>query len=444
MHAEQASLERYRIALDPLRRLLLIAVPVVLGVLAGVERALGVADLAAVAQRQPVRDHRPPVRHGRVVLRVHAAVPAVRARVPVRDRRAVVRRRGRRALPLRRPPAAVAGRQASAPPPARTCPSLLGVFVLLKAVGVLARPLRPGRHARTASCTGLTYTDVNAVLPGEDHPALRSSLICAVLFFVERVPRRVASGRHRVRAAARHVRADRRRLPGARAAVPGASERGGQGERRTSSATSTRRGRRTTSTDVDDRSSTRRSRRRRPRRWQQARARSRTSGCRPAVVGADVPQLQQIRAYYGVPRHPRRRPLPAQRQAARRRRRGARAEPERHRRRQRNWVNDHLVYTHGYGVVAAYGNTATSDGKPQFFESGHAADGPARRRSSRGSTSARTRRSTRSSARPPARRPVELDYPDDERRAGPDEQHATRAPAASPVGSAFRTGCCTR
>ena len=22
----------------------------------------------------------------------------------------------------------------------------------------------------------------------------------------------------------------------------------------------------------------------------------------------------------------------------------------------RNWVNDHTVYTHGYGIVAAYGN----------------------------------------------------------------------------------------
>lgn len=36
----------------------------------------------------------------------------------------------------------------------------------------------------------------------------------------------------------------------------------------------------------------------------------------------------------------------------------------------RNWVNDHTVYTHGYGVVAAYGNKVTSDGQPQFFESG--------------------------------------------------------------------------
>jgi uncharacterized membrane protein (UPF0182 family) len=35
-----------------------------------------------------------------------------------------------------------------------------------------------------------------------------------------------------------------------------------------------------------------------------------------------------------------------------------------------NWVNDHTVYTHGYGVVAAYGNKVTADGQPMFFESG--------------------------------------------------------------------------
>jgi uncharacterized protein len=37
---------------------------------------------------------------------------------------------------------------------------------------------------------------------------------------------------------------------------------------------------------------------------------------------------------------------------------------------QRNWYNDHVVYTHGFGVVAAYGNTRTGDGKPVFFQSG--------------------------------------------------------------------------
>lgn len=36
----------------------------------------------------------------------------------------------------------------------------------------------------------------------------------------------------------------------------------------------------------------------------------------------------------------------------------------------RNWVNDHTVYTHGYGVVAAYGNKVTADGQPRFFEYG--------------------------------------------------------------------------
>jgi uncharacterized membrane protein (UPF0182 family) len=36
---------------------------------------------------------------------------------------------------------------------------------------------------------------------------------------------------------------------------------------------------------------------------------------------------------------------------------------------QRNWLNDHTVYTHGYGVVAAKGNTREDDGRPTFFES---------------------------------------------------------------------------
>ncbi|QTE30025.1 UPF0182 family membrane protein [Pengzhenrongella sicca] len=36
----------------------------------------------------------------------------------------------------------------------------------------------------------------------------------------------------------------------------------------------------------------------------------------------------------------------------------------------RNWVNDHTVYTHGFGVVAAYGNTTSVDGQPAYFEGG--------------------------------------------------------------------------
>ena len=35
---------------------------------------------------------------------------------------------------------------------------------------------------------------------------------------------------------------------------------------------------------------------------------------------------------------------------------------------QRNWVNDHTVYTHGFGLVAAYGNRSGEDGQPVFYQ----------------------------------------------------------------------------
>ena len=35
---------------------------------------------------------------------------------------------------------------------------------------------------------------------------------------------------------------------------------------------------------------------------------------------------------------------------------------------QRNWLNDHLTYTHGFGLVAAYGNRAAVNGEPDFAE----------------------------------------------------------------------------
>ena len=36
----------------------------------------------------------------------------------------------------------------------------------------------------------------------------------------------------------------------------------------------------------------------------------------------------------------------------------------------RSWYNDTVVYTHGYGVVAAYGNQRSPDGQPLFLEAG--------------------------------------------------------------------------
>jgi uncharacterized membrane protein (UPF0182 family) len=34
------------------------------------------------------------------------------------------------------------------------------------------------------------------------------------------------------------------------------------------------------------------------------------------------------------------------------------------------WYNDHVVFTHGYGIVAAFGNERNDDGQPTFLESG--------------------------------------------------------------------------
>ncbi|MBU6347284.1 MAG: UPF0182 family protein [Actinomycetales bacterium] len=36
---------------------------------------------------------------------------------------------------------------------------------------------------------------------------------------------------------------------------------------------------------------------------------------------------------------------------------------------QRNWFNDHMVFTHGYGMVAAYENKVGAEGSPSFLES---------------------------------------------------------------------------
>lgn len=89
----------------------------------------------------------------------------------------------------------------------------------------------------------------------------------------------------------------------------------------------------------------------------------------PAVVSPTFNQLQQIRGYYSFNNK-----LDVDRYDLQDDRRGAIVAvreinlagiPDG----QRNWTNDRVVYTHGYGVVAAYDNTALSNGQPDFFES---------------------------------------------------------------------------
>ncbi len=79
---------------------------------------------------------------------------------------------------------------------------------------------------------------------------------------------------------------------------------------------------------------------------------------------------------------------------------------------QRNWINDHTVYTHGYGVVAAYDNTANSDGQPSFYESNVPPSGKLNITQPRVYFGEQSPQYSVVGA-PSTTNPVELDYPDD-------------------------------
>jgi len=87
----------------------------------------------------------------------------------------------------------------------------------------------------------------------------------------------------------------------------------------------------------------------------------------PALLSPTFRQLQQVRGYYGFPdaldidRYPQegqRGAVVAVREL------NLAGLPSG----QDNWINSHTVFTHGFGFVAAYDNTAQADGRPDFFE----------------------------------------------------------------------------
>jgi uncharacterized membrane protein (UPF0182 family) len=88
----------------------------------------------------------------------------------------------------------------------------------------------------------------------------------------------------------------------------------------------------------------------------------------PAVVSATFNQLQQIRGYYSfnnrldIDRYTFNGAQRGTVIAAREINLAGISEG------QRNWTNERIVFTHGFGVVAAYDNTALSNGQPDFFE----------------------------------------------------------------------------
>jgi uncharacterized membrane protein (UPF0182 family) len=84
----------------------------------------------------------------------------------------------------------------------------------------------------------------------------------------------------------------------------------------------------------------------------------------PNVLSATFRQLQQIRPYYSFPES-----LDIDRYTVDGIKRDvvlAVRELNIEGNPSRNWINDHLVYTHGFGLVAAYGNDRDVDGKPKF------------------------------------------------------------------------------
>ncbi|MCI7672194.1 MAG: UPF0182 family protein [Schaalia hyovaginalis] len=137
----------------------------------------------------------------------------------------------------------------------------------------------------------------------------------------------------------------------------------------------------------------------------------------PQVITKTVQQLQQSRPYYGfdsgmkVDRYTvgdeRRDTVIAVREMNLA---GLSAE-------QRTWVNMHTVYTHGFGVVAAYGNTLTSDGLPSYWEQSVPSRGEMGDYEERVYFSPNAPQYSIVGA-PEGADPQELDYPDDNAKGG--------------------------
>jgi uncharacterized membrane protein (UPF0182 family) len=103
---------------------------------------------------------------------------------------------------------------------------------------------------------------------------------------------------------------------------------------------------------------------------------------------------------------------------------------------QRNWVNDHIVYTHGFGVVAAYGNQRTGDGKPVFFQQGIPSTGAL------GAYEPRIYFGERSPdysivGAPKGGPAQELDFPDDKNASG-QQNNTYQGKGGVAIGSTFR------
>ncbi len=363
--AEQQSLERYRIALEPLRRLLLIAVSAVIGILAGVSASaewqtwllwrnatdFGVTDpefgmdVSFYAFTLPFLRFVVGFLFATVVLSfvvavvVHYLYGGVRLQSPDGHTSTAARAH---------------------------LSTLIGIFVLLKA-GAYALDRYDLATGQSGLVPGLTYTDVHAVLPAQTI-MIFVALICAGLFFVVAFrdswrlaitslvlllatsaliggiyPALVQQLQVKPTEVVKESPYITRSIEATRAAYGIANAEVSQYQA-VSEAT--------------------------------PEALAKSAGTienirliDPTVVSPTFAALEQNRTYYQFPD-----PLDVDRYTIDGRLRGAvvavrelnlNGIPDA----QRNWANDHVIYTHGFGFVGAYDNTATTDGKPSFFES---------------------------------------------------------------------------
>ncbi|MFM7463747.1 MAG: UPF0182 family protein, partial [Actinomycetota bacterium] len=239
---------------------------------------------------------------------------------------------------------------------------LLGIFVLLKAVAYwfdrYALSLKESRLI-----TGLTFTDVNAVLPAK---AILSGIavICALLFFANILRRSwvlPAAGTALLLVSSLLISAIYPALIQQFQVRPSESSKEAPFIQRNIESTKSAYG--LTDLEVKDYNATIQTSA-----GQLSDDKATINNIRlmdPNVLSATFRQLQQIKPYYtfsssldidrytlnGVQRDA----VVAVREL------NILGNP------QRNWINDHLVYTHGFGFVAAYGNSRDADGKPNFI-----------------------------------------------------------------------------
>jgi uncharacterized membrane protein (UPF0182 family) len=247
---------------------------------------------------------------------------------------------------------------------------LFGSFVLLKAVAYWVDRYGIDFSQRGAVTTGASYTDVNAVLPAKTVLAV-IAIICALLFFAgaaRRSPMLPAVGFGLLVLSAILIGGLYPAIIQQFVVKP--NELAKETPYIQREIDSTRQAYGITAADV---------------KVQQYSATASTSGSAglasqvaglqgmrlldPDLVSPTFQQLQQVKSYYQFPsqlamdRYPMAgSTLPRDTVIAVR---GMGGPPPG----QANWINSHLVYTHGFGVVAATANTVQGNGNPSFVES---------------------------------------------------------------------------